>query len=58
MYDMTKGINVSGKHYSLKGHTHLDFQVQIIEKVTPNTDHYRLEREEFWIKKFATKLPL
>ena len=31
-------------------------QVQIIEKVTPNTEH-RLEREEFWIKKFATKLP-
>ena len=32
-------------------------QVQIIKKVTPNTEHYRLEREEFWIKKFATKLP-
>ena len=57
MYDMTKGQNVSGKHYTLKGHTHLDMQVQIIEKVTPNTEHYRLEREEFWIKKFATKLP-
>ena len=52
MYDMTKGQNVSGKHYTQK-----DMQVQIIEKVTPNTEHYRLEREEFWIKKFATKLP-
>ena len=57
MYDMTKGQNVSGKHYTQKNHTHLDMKVQIIEKVTPNTDHYRLEREEHWIKKFSTKLP-
>ena len=54
---MTKGQNVSGKHFTQKDHAHLDLQVQIIEKVTPNIDHYRLEREEYWIKKFATKLP-
>ena len=29
----------------------------IIEKVTPNTELLRLEREEFWIRKFSTKIP-
>ena len=57
MYDLKKGKNVSGIHYSLRGHTHEDMKVQIIEKVTPNTDHYRLEREEYWIRKFITKKP-
>ena len=57
MNDLKKGKNVSGIHYSLKGHNHKDMKVQIIEKVTPNTDHYRLEREEFWIKTFITKKP-
>ena len=33
------------------------FEVQIIEKVTPNTELLRLEREEFWIRKLATKKP-
>ena len=55
MYDIKKRVNTSGIHYALKGHIHLDFQVQIIEKVIPNTDPYRLEREEFWIRKFVTK---
>jgi hypothetical protein len=32
--------------------------VQIIEKVTPNTPTFRLEREDFWIKKLSTKIPL
>ena len=46
MYDIKKGVKTSGIHYAQKGHHHLDFQVQIIEKVIiPNTDHYRLERE-------------
>ena len=57
MYDIVKGRNVSGIHYNLKGHEHLDFQVQIIEKVTPNTELYRLERESYWINKFSTKAP-
>ena len=47
MYDIKKGVKTSGLHYAQKGHDHLDFQVQIIEKVFPNTNHYRLEREEF-----------
>ena len=52
-----KGIKTSGLHYSLKGHVYSDFQAQIIEKVTPNTEMFRLEREEFWIKRFVTKTP-
>ena len=57
MYDIKRGIRTSGIHYKQEGHTHWDFQVQIIEKVTPNSELLRLEREEFWIRKFATKIP-
>jgi hypothetical protein len=31
--------------------------LQIIEKVTPNTPTFWLEREDFWIKKLCTKKP-
>jgi hypothetical protein len=48
---------VTGLHYSLPGHSHWDLKVQVIEKVTPNTPSYRLEREEFWIKRLVTKFP-
>jgi hypothetical protein len=44
--------------YSLPGDSHWNFKVKVIEKVPPNTPVYRLEREDFWIKKFATKTPL
>ena len=57
MYDIKKGKKMSGIHYSQEGHTHWDFQVQIIEKVTPNSELLRLDREEFWIRKFSTKIP-
>jgi hypothetical protein len=40
------------------GHSHWNFKVQIIEKVTPNTPTFRLEREDYWIKKLSTKTPL
>jgi hypothetical protein len=32
-------------------------RVQVIEKVEPNTVNMRLEREEMWIRKLATKRP-
>jgi hypothetical protein len=48
---------VTGIHYNSVGHTHNNFQVQIIEKVSPNTPNYRLERKELWIKKLSTKTP-
>ena len=57
LYDIKKGVKTSGLHYTMPKHNYLDFQVQIIEKVTPNTEMYRLEREEFWIIQFVTKTP-
>jgi hypothetical protein len=32
-------------------------KVQVIEKVIPNLPQFRLEREDYWIKKMATKTP-
>jgi hypothetical protein len=58
LYNMYKKTEVTGIHYSLPGHSHWNFKVQVIEKVLPNTPNYRLEREDFWIKKLATKTPL
>jgi hypothetical protein len=40
-----------------RGHSHWDLKVQILETVTPNTPSFRLEREEYWIKRFKTKTP-
>ena len=57
MYDIKRGKKTSGIHYTSEGHEHSDFRVQIIEKVTPNTEFHRLEREEYWIKKFVTMTP-
>ena len=58
LYNMYKKTEVTGLHYSLPGHSHWNFKVQVIEKVSPNTPNYRLEREDFWIKKLCTKTPL
>ena len=44
--------------YTSKDHSHWDFQVQIIEKVTLNTKYFRLEREEFWIQTLQLKYHL
>jgi hypothetical protein len=44
-------------YYTSPGHSHWYLKVQVLEKVTPNTPCYRLEREEYWIKKFSTKIP-
>ena len=46
-----------GEHFNTRGHTKAHIRFQVIEKVTPNSTHYLLEREEFWIKRFATKHP-
>ena len=47
----------TGQHYSSSGHSQWNLKVQVIEKVTPNTPSYRLEREDFWIRRLATKFP-
>ena len=49
---------VTGVHYNSSGHNHYNLQVQIIEKVSPNTPNYRLEREDYWIRKLCTKTPI
>jgi hypothetical protein len=48
---------VTGIHYNSTGHNSSNFQVQVIEKVSPNTPNYRLEREDMWIKRLSTKTP-
>ena len=58
LYNMYQKKEVTGIHYSLPGHSHWNFKVQIIEKVKPNTPTFRLEREDFWIKKLCTKTPV
>ncbi len=45
----------TGLHYNKPGHTHSN--LEIIEKVSPNTPNYRQEREEMWIKRLSTKNP-
>ena len=57
LYNMYKKTEVTGLHYSLPGHSHWNFKVQVIEKVYPNTANFRLEREDYWIKKLETKIP-
>jgi peptide-methionine (R)-S-oxide reductase len=48
---------VTGTHYNSAGHNSSNVQVQVIEKVSPNTPNYRLEREDLWIKRLSTKTP-
>jgi hypothetical protein len=33
-------------------------QVQVVEKVIPNIPQYRLEREDYWIRKLNSKAPV
>ena len=47
----------TGAHFNLPGHSHADLSVHIIEKVTPNTKHFRLERESHWIRTLSTLTP-
>jgi hypothetical protein len=48
---------VAGVHYNSSGHNNYNLQVQVIEKVSPNTPNFRLEREDYWMKKLCTKTP-
>ena len=56
LYDICKKNPTStGEHFN--HHSHFDMKVQVIEKVIPNLPQFRLEREDYWIKKMATKTP-
>ena len=57
MYSIVKNEKTIGTHFNSKGHNHLDMRVTVIEKVIPNTNNYRLEREDWWIKTLKTKQP-
>jgi hypothetical protein len=35
----------TGTHYNSPGHNHSHFQVQVIEKMSPNTPNYRVEKD-------------
>ena len=57
MHSIVKNEKTIGMHFNSKGHDHLHMKATVIEKVIPNTPHFRLEREEFWIKTLHTKAP-
>ena len=57
MYSIVKAENAIGIHFNSKGNNHLHMKVTVIKKVFPNTPHYRLEREDYWIKTLHTKEP-
>ena len=44
-------------HFNSKGHDHSLLRIQVIEKVFPNTDPFRLERERYWIQTLQTQSP-
>jgi hypothetical protein len=52
--NMYRKKEVTGIHYYII-HSHWNFKVRIVEKVTPNTPNYRLESEDYWIKKISNK---
>ena len=51
-----KGIDALGEHYNGKCKSK-NLLVQIIERVTPDSEHLRLQREKFWIERLDTKKP-
>ena len=57
LYYITKNMEATGTHFNSKGHDHSDMRIQVIEKVFPNTDQFRLERERFWIQTLQTQAP-
>ena len=51
-----KGIHALGGHFLGKCDSKY-LLVQIIEKVTPDSEHLRLQREKHWIERLDTKIP-
>ena len=45
-----------GKHFTSECKAE-HFRIQIIEKVFPNNEPFRLEREKYWIKTLKTITP-
>jgi hypothetical protein len=57
LYYIEKQKEATGTHFSSHNHSNSDLRIQVVEKVIPNTVNMRLEREEMWIRKLATKRP-
>ena len=55
LYYIKSNKEATGSHFNSKGHTHENMEIQIIEKVYPNSKDFRLERESYWINKLRTK---
>ena len=50
------GQHALGNHYSGRCESK-NLLVKVIEKVTPDSEHLRLQREKYWIEKLGTKIP-
>ena len=57
MTSVHKRDKTMGLHYNLPNHSKAYFRAQIIEKVSPGTTAYLLEREDYWIRTLDTKTP-
>ena len=57
IYNIENNKEAVGTHFNLPGHELHHFSIQIIEKVVPESEFLRLERESMWIRKLETKAP-
>ena len=46
-----------GEHFTSNKHKDKDFRIQIIERVNPNNEPFRLERESYWIRTLKALAP-
>ena len=56
LWYIRRGIHALGEHFKGKCDSKY-LLVQVIEKVTPDSEHLRLQREKYWIEKLDTKVP-
>ena len=57
IYNIENNKEAVGTHFNLPGHALHHFSIQVIEKVVPESEFLRLERESMWIRKLETKFP-
>ena len=48
-------LQPTGKHFNLPGHSISDMKIIVLERCFLDSKHFRLEREKYFIEKFATK---
>ena len=57
MLNVDKKEKTIGTHFTKPYHSKSYFRAQIIERVTPRTPNYLLERVDYWIRTLDTKQP-